>query len=946
LRQGLSLSTRLTIAIVALVVATAGTVGFLSYRNVAAVAIPRALVRLDAHARALIVDLNNIASNALADLKGFRHVVALEEIIAGSREPSNQSADGLTLAQWRARLALRMVAQLEAKPDYAHFRIIGIADGGREIIRVERRAANGEIRVVPDAELQRTAEETYFKRTIAVHDGVIEVSPVELNQENGRIESPHVPVVRFSTPIFAPDGTPFGIIIISIDLRSAFNRIAETANPESTIYVVNERGDYLMHPDPSRTFGFEFGTPYRIQDEYPALAQAIITGQRETELVTDRDGKSLGIALASARLAGSPRITVVEAMPEDKIVAAASTAVRNSSLLGGTIAVLLAVLSAYILAQTLTRPLTQMTAAVAGFAEDAPLDVPLTAGGEIGVLARAFMKMARDVRAKGAAIRRNTELFENIMAEMAEAVLLVDMQGSVVYENSAATALLRSPARLARAAWEQAFEAFYLDGVTPLPPEKWPSRRCVRGELVNDFELLFRPRGTDRLRHLTGSARPIHDAKGAQTGAVVVFRDVTEARETERQLRQSQKLDAIGQLTGGVAHDFNNLLTVITGTAEILADGLADRPDLLSIARMIDQAADRGAELTRHLLAFARKQPLEPRNVDINALVLETAQLLRPTLGEQIEIESMLEDDAAPAHIDPSQLSTALLNLAVNARDAMPNGGKLTLETGNVVLDEAYAQSNAEVAPGNYIMIAVSDTGAGIPAKLHDKVFEPFFTTKAVGKGTGLGLSMVYGFVKQSGGHIKIYSEQGHGTTVKLYLPRATAQADAPAAVAPPITGGNETILVVEDDALLCNFVVTQLRSLGYTTMTAVNGNDALIQTEHGAIFDLLLTDVIMPGGINGRQLADIVTLRRPSVKVLYTSGYTENAIVHHGRLDAGVLLLAKPYRRADLARMVRTALDSDEAAAASEAGTADQTGTRTRSVVPPSPNRDRVAGA
>jgi CheY-like chemotaxis protein len=363
------------------------------------------------------------------------------------------------------------------------------------------------------------------------------------------------------------------------------------------------------------------------------------------------------------------------------------------------------------------------------------------------------------------------------------------------------------------------------------------------------------------------------------------------------------------------------MLTVITGTAEILAEGLSDRPDLLAIARMIDQAADRGAELTRHLLAFARKQPLEPKSVDINTLVLDTVQLLRPTLGEHIELDAMLEPDADPAQIDPSQLSTALVNLAVNARDAMPNGGKLTLETGNVVLDEAYAKDNPGVAPGSYVMIAVSDTGCGIPAKLRDRVFEPFFTTKTPGKGTGLGLSMVYGFVKQSGGHIKIYSEEGYGTTVKLYLPRSGAPAAMPSTASPALVGGSETILVVEDDALVCNFVVTQLRSLGYRTLVGANGNAALKYLDDGTPFDLLLTDVIMPGGVNGRQLADTVVARRPSVKVLYTSGYTENAIVHHGRLDAGVLLLVKPYRKSDLARMVRAALDTAPALARDRAG-------------------------
>jgi CheY-like chemotaxis protein len=284
---------------------------------------------------------------------------------------------------------------------------------------------------------------------------------------------------------------------------------------------------------------------------------------------------------------------------------------------------------------------------------------------------------------------------------------------------------------------------------------------------------------------------------------------------------------------------------------------------------------------------------------------------LRPTLGEHVEIESAFEDDAWPALVDPSQLTAALINLAVNARDAMPNGGKLVLETGNVQLDDSYARMHDEVAPGPYVMIAVSDTGQGIPAAIRDKVFEPFFTTKGVGKGTGLGLSMVYGFVKQSNGHIKIYSEEGHGTTIKIYLPRAGGQAEAASEhVATALEGGTETILVVEDDPLVRNYVATQLNGLGYTTLTAANATEALEYIDGVKNFDLLFTDVIMPGSINGRQLADEAVRRRPSLKVLFTSGYTENAIVHHGRLDPGVLLLAKPYRKSDLARMVRIALE------------------------------------
>ena len=393
-----------------------------------------------------------------------------------------------------------------------------------------------------------------------------------------------------------------------------------------------------------------------------------------------------------------------------------------------------------------------------------------------------------------------------------------------------------------------------------------------------------------------------------------IGRDLTEKEAAEAQIRQAQKMDAVGQLTGGVAHDFNNILTVITGTIGILAEAVADKPELAAIAKLIDEAADRGANLTKHLLAFARKQPLQPREIDVNALVLETAKLLHPTLGEHIQITPLLAEDAWTAMADPNQLSTAILNLALNARDAMPNGGKLALETSNIYLDEAYAAMHNEVTVGNHVMVAVSDTGKGIAAAHLERVFDPFFTTKEVGKGTGLGLSMVFGFVKQSGGHIKIYSEEGHGTTVKIYLPRATGleQTAVEAALATAqVEGGSETVLIVEDDAMVRNYVIAQIKSLGYSTLEAANAAEALILIDRNPAIDLLFTDVIMPGAMNGRLLADEALRRRPALKTLYTSGYTENAIVHHGRLDSGVLLLAKPYRKSELARMIRMALGS-----------------------------------
>jgi len=435
--------------------------------------------------------------------------------------------------------------------------------------------------------------------------------------------------------------------------------------------------------------------------------------------------------------------------------------------------------------------------------------------------------------------------------------------------------------------------------------------RAMKGETLRDVRVTRRRKDGAPVEISFDAA--VMNAPGGVRGIAYALTDISERSKLEQQLRQSQKMDAIGQLTGGVAHDFNNLLAVITGTIDILAEAVADKPDIAAIAKLISEAADRGAELTSRLLAFSRRQPLTPTRTDANETVTQAAKLLGPTLGEHIDIEWKLEPNAWPALVDASQLITALLNLAVNARDVMPNGGKLTLETGNVHLDEAYARAHSEVRAGPYVMFAVSDTGPGIPPEIRDKVFEPFFTTKEVGHGTGLGLSMVYGFVKQSGGHIKLYTEEGQGTTFKIYLPRATSEtdeADAHQAEDESSSGSSgETILVVEDDPMVRKSVTTQLANFGYQTLTAANAAEALALIDGGAQFDLLFTDLVMPGTMNGSDLAKEARKRRPDLKVLFTSGYTERAVVHHGRLAPGVPLLAKPYRTPDLSRMVRQAL-------------------------------------
>ncbi|WP_439375218.1 CHASE3 domain-containing protein [Bradyrhizobium sp. DASA03120] len=507
-------------------------------------------------------------------------------------------------------------------------------------------------------------------------------------------------------------------------------------------------------------------------------------------------------------------------------------------------------------------------------------------------------------------LRLSVNVLQSTFRSMAEAVLVIDTEGNVLLSNPAAERMLLHRTGMNLGNLRALSDVFHGDGVTPMEAKEMPSSRVLGGEEFENLEMIVRPHSGNQVRHLMISGRPMLDGQGEISGAVLVYHDATTSRETERQLHQSQKLDAIGKLTGGVAHDFNNMLTVISGNTETLVASLEQQPELQRVARLIDDAAERCAELIQHLLAFARRQPLQPRNVEINAAIADIAKLLRPTLGEQIQIETVLEQGPLTAHIDPSRLTNAVLNMAINARDAMPNGGKLLLETHRVVLDEAYAQANAEVRPGPYVMLAVSDTGTGMSAETQQMAFEPFFTTKEVGKGSGLGLSMVYGFVKQSGGHIKIYSEEGHGTTIKLYLPPGEGAPDAAANVVPQAEGGAETIFVVEDDSLVRNFVTAQLQSLGYKTIAAPDSRAALELIEAGQTFDLLFTDVVIPGGISGRELAEKVAKLRPGLKVLYTSGYTDNAIVHHGKLDDGVLLLTKPYRRNQLAEMIRKALN------------------------------------
>jgi PAS domain S-box-containing protein len=1161
---------------ITLVTAAVSAVGWLSYRSLEQALLPRVLERIETHSRLVAADLQSQTRGARADVASFRSAAALNGLIRGHLAGGIDPIDGVSEKTWHERITDRFAAELKAKPSYSQFRIIGIENGGREIVRVDRSGPNGAVRIVPDAELQRKGDRAYFGEAIKLGSDEVYVSSLDLNQESGVVETPHVPTLRVATAVLKPGGEPFGILIINVDMRPALDRVRSAVRQGGAIYVVNKRGDYLVHPDPAREFGSQLGAPTSWQNDFPYFASSLGATQSVTQIEADQTGRPGGVALAPTVLAGNEWLGVIETVPNAVIMAPLS-AIRNTSLLVGLLAVLSAAALAVLVARSLTRPIVQLTEAVEGLGRSDSTPIAVNAGGETGVLARAFSRVMDEVKAKTTALEREVEqhrrteaardryaererFFSAAVESSNDAIVTKTLDGTITAWNPAAERLFGYTAaeavgkridiivppdrltemhdilsRIGRGEKIEHHQTMRVrkDG-SPLEVSLGISPICASsGEIVGasktardigerkrtqqalnqqieerrrifetsqDLILVSDSRGTlvqvspsvettlgylpeemighsavafihpddlDYTREKLRAARhghhtmnfdsryvhkdgrivalswmgtwsepvkrhffigrdmtqsrlaqealleseqlargivetaldafiqidensiivdwnsqaetifgwPRKEALGKNFSALILsdidrvelgaalqrflgsgqrqilgrrreitakrrdgkefraelsvtalkrregflfngfFRDLTEKIAAEDRIRQAEKMEAVGQLTGGIAHDFNNILTVITGTIEILADAVEDEPQLAAIARMIDEAATRGANLTQHLLAFARKQPLQPRDIDVNTLIIDTAKLLRPTLGEQIEIESVFEDEICLATVDPNQLATAILNLALNARDAMPDGGKLILETGSVYLDEAYSNMHNEVRPGRYALIAVSDTGTGIPAALVDKVFDPFFTSKGPGKGTGLGLSMVYGFIKQSAGHIKIYSEEGHGTTMKIYLPPGTgASVVSEAALPQLIQGGHERILVVEDDALVRNYVIAQLHALGYVTLAAGNAAEALAIVEAGAEFDLLFTDVIMPGTMNGRQLADAIRKHRPALKTLFTSGYTENAIIHHGRLDAGVLLLAKPYRRSDLAGMIRKALAPDNA--------------------------------
>ncbi len=498
--------------------------------------------------------------------------------------------------------------------------------------------------------------------------------------------------------------------------------------------------------------------------------------------------------------------------------------------------------------------------------------------------------------------RRRLALFESIIESMGESVLVVDREGRQVYGNRMLRIFRGEVAEGKNPdGWRHPSVMRIWDSTgRELPPEEWPVARALRGDFADNFEIRvsgMAHRDEDTI--LAISTRSLIDASGKIEGAVIVTRDITQMRQTEDILRQSQKLETIGQLTGGIAHDFNNMLAAILSAAEVLKRHVHGNERMDLAATTIEKAALRGAELTRHLLAFARKQALNPVEVDVDALIRETLALARPALGATIDMKVQIEE---PLHAlaDPAQLASALLNLCINARDAMGDKG------GAITISASRARS-PKLGRGEFVRIAVADTGSGMSEETMRRAVEPFFTTKEVGKGSGLGLSMVYGFAQQSGGDLVITSELGRGTEMALLLPIAAApRATQAIAEQRPEPTGVLRVMVVDDDELVRDALCLQLNDAGFDTIAATDGHQALALIDAGATFDLLLTDMVMPNGMNGMTLADLVRQRRPDVRVILSTGYVEKELPERG---PHWLLLRKPYSSEGLFAALRAAM-------------------------------------
>jgi len=768
---------------------------------------------------------------------------------------------------------------------------------------------NGDVSfsVVSTSGTINAAYRSYFQRAVQTRDfaiGDFEISRIT-----------HSPVLYFAYPVLDETSKVASVVFAALDL-DWLNRVESRIDAQlpsgSALSIIDGNGVVLVHkPDPEKWVG------KRVLDR--PLFRTVLARREGLTESSGLDGVRRFYAFTLVR--GTSRagnMFVVVGTPKAVAYGEPNRLLVHSLVWFGVVtalALMAAWFGADVLVLKMVRALLRATDRL-GAGDLSARAGPPYGQSEIGQLSRAFDQMAetleqREVERKRAeeTLRSSEEYFRSLIENTSDIVVVINADRTLRYISPSAERMLghKPEERLGK------------DFIEFIHPDDAATLAQVFEDMVQKpgFTVVveFRARHEDgSWRVLEGVGRNLlHNP--AVGGLVTSLRDITERKQLEERLSLSQRMEAVGKLAGGIAHDFNNLLTAVTGYSELLLGRLNEADPLRKDVLEIRKAAEHATSLTRQLLAFSRRQVLQPKVMKINTIVVEMDTMLRRLIGEDIDLVTVLGAKVGYVKADPVQIEQVILNLVINARDAMPNGGRLTIETANVELDEAYARRHADVRPGSYVMLAVSDTGCGMDEKTKSRLFEPFFTTKGLGKGTGLGLSTIYGIVKQSDGHIWVYSEPGQGTTFKTYLPRVEEAVEKPESTATRAgpTQGSETILVVEDEVEVAKLVREILEINGYRVLEAHKIEEALRigQTHEGPIH-VMITDVVMPG-MSGRQLAERLISVRPQMKVLYMSGYTEDAIVHHGVLDEGTAFIQKPFTPDDLTRQVRDVLDNPQ---------------------------------
>ncbi len=900
------LSTRLILASVGLVFLTAISIELLADRNLVRAILPAEVDRLQTGAQRRADELGAFIQDARAEILS---VAGTEPVKGMARAYANGGFDAeqnSTYEQWKTRLSRNMVSIMQARPDYYKFRVIGILNGGHEIVRVDRMGIGGKIRVVPDSELQWKGKRQFYLDSLKTPPGKVYTSPIELNQDNDKIEVPHVPVLRVSTLMTLPDGKPFAVLIANIDVTRMLQLLRDRTINGAVPYLIDQRGGYVVHPDRSKEFGLDLGVKTDWREDFPGLA-AVANGGAKGVRSQMRNAPET-YAVAASVLPSEPFYAAVIQTRSRALMVKPLDSIRSAARATAAGALLLAILIAVFVARSMTKPLERLTETVVRFDGETEIAADVKASGEVGALAKAFSEMSKAVIERTATLRKLYEmerLYGAVVESSADAIVTSDLNGMITSWNAAAERIFG----------HNSDEIIGQPAAILLPEDRLSEfsqiiQQTLESKIVHDFETVFAAK-SGRTIQVSVSLAPVHDESGKVRWITITARDITDQRLLDERLRLAQKMEAIGTLAGGIAHDFNNILTAIAGNAKLAQEELPPGHPVQRDIAEIEKASARGASVVRQILRISRAEEAKNEPISIPSVVEETIQFLRATKPDNIEIRTEYEPDMPAILGDQTEIHQVVMNLGVNALHAMrEKGGLLEVVASTVYLDEVAVGRLPNLLPGRYIRLSVSDTGKGMDTQTLSRIFEPFFTTKGVNEGTGLGLAVVYGIVERHKGAITAYSELGKGTLFRIYLPAVeSAVPEKQRGEMPDYTGKGESVMYVDDDEALVLMVTRMLRRLNYEVAGFVDPQEALKEfiTDPGR-FDIVITDLSMPR-VDGPEFVRQLLTVRPSTPIVMVTGYIRPEDIERTK-DTGIrALVLKPNTVQDMGKVLHELL-------------------------------------